>query len=140
MYRFWPMAGDGRSVSTAGCPCSHAQPAAHVFAIEARTSFHTYTATVVTNFVKLCPTDSGVTKGRQAEGTWVHAHPRRSWKLAFSLASGGFAPGPPPGLCSWTPLGTSVPRPPLLSPVTNSWLRPCPPNSPKPPIFRIGGI
>jgi len=36
----------------------------------------------------------------------------------------GFAPRPQPGLCPWTPLGVSVPRPPVLSPLANFWLRP----------------
>ena len=37
----------------------------------------------------------------------------------------GLHPRPQPGLCPWTPLGASVPRPPVLStPLANFWLRP----------------
>ena len=35
-----------------------------------------------------------------------------------SPASGGAAPRPSPGLCPWTPLGTSVPQIPHLSPLS----------------------
>jgi len=55
-------------------------------------------------------------------GTWVHG-PRRSWKLA--CVSGGFDPRPPPGSAPEPRWGLPSPRPPLMSPLTNSWLRPC---------------
>jgi len=44
----------------------------------------------------------------------------------LSLASGVFAPKPPPGRCPWTALGTCVSQTSCWSPATaNFWLRPC---------------
>jgi len=71
----------------------------------------------VNHFVraKLHYTDSGVAKGGHG---CMPPPPRRSWKLAFSLASGG--PDSHRGSASGSRWGTSDPSCP---PVANSWLR-----------------
>jgi len=42
--------------------------------------------------------------------------PRRSWKLAFVSGFWRLCPRPSPGLCPWTPMGTSVPQTPSIVP------------------------